>query len=677
MPAASFDGALLVGAITALLAAVLAAITTRMRATGATAARVRHGASARALGAIGGVLAAVAAMRALAGADVQALEWWPGFPTQPFTLGLDALAAPFVLLLGLVSAVSFAAHASHGRGGHERLALHAGFVLALLVALVARHGVLFLLAWEGMTLLSAALVASDPTSARARRATYVYLAMSQVGAALIAGALLSLGARGGWTLEAMATAFATLSPGEASTLAWCLTAGFAVKLGLVPLQGWLPLAHPEAPAPVSAVLSGAMVSAGLYGMMRFAWQLPGSPPADWGTVLLVAGVVTALVGSVYAAVEPDAKRLLAWSTVKHSGLLAMALGLAALLHAAAQPALARVALAAAFMHAIGHGLAKAAAFLSVGEVAHVVGSRDLEQWGGLARRMPRAGVAAMVSVLALAGLPALSCFAGEWLLLQALLHGYSAGAGQLRLLAPFAVAGLTLATALALAACAKLLGVGFLGRPRSALADAAREQDPLVSAALLVAAALAVVAGLGAPQLLALLERPLASMLPSAPSDGLSAASALALTVAGASASPVGAAVSVALFSSVAVLLARLGRVRSAPRTAPSWTCGAPVAPRSQYSAHAFARPLRLLFEPVLRSGEDTATLQEGERYAPRRTHVRSGDARLLERPLLAPLVQSVLFVSEQARRLQSGQLHLYLAYLLITLVALLVWGRG
>lgn len=677
MPAASLDDALLIGAISALLAAALTAILIGMRASEAAPFRTRQAASVRALAVLGGALATTAAGRVLLGADVSRLQWWPGFPTQPFTLGLDALAAPFVLLLGLVAAVSFAAHAPHGRGGPARLALHAGFVLALLVALVARHGVLFLMAWEGMTLLSAASVASDPTSARARRATYVYLAMSQAGAALVAGAVLSLGARGGWTFEAMAAAFAALTPGEASMLAWCLTAGFAVKLGLVPLQGWLPLAHPEAPGPVSAVLSGAMVTAGLYGMMRFAWQLPGSPPTDWGTVLLSAGVITALTGAVYAAVETDAKRLLAWSTVKHSGLLAMALGLAALLHAAAQPALARVALAAAFVHVIGHGLAKAAAFLAVGEVAHVVGTRDLEQWGGLARRMPRAGAAAIVSVLALAGLPVLSCFAGEWLLLQALLHGYSAGAGQLRLLAPFAVAGLTLATALALAACAKLLGVGLLGRPRGALADAAREHAPQVSVALLVAAALSVVAGLGAPQLLMLLERPLAAMLPASPAGGLTAATALALTVAGASASPFGAAVSIATFSGIALLLTRWGRVRTAPRTAPSWTCGAPVAPRSQYSAQAFARPLRLLFEPVLRSGEDSATLQEGDRYAPRRTHVRSGEVRLIERPLLAPLVQSVLFVSEQARRLQSGQLHVYLAYLLVTLVALLIWGRG
>jgi len=674
MLAASFDGVLLVGAIAAWLAAAIAALV-----GGPTPAdrAPRHGALARALGLSGGLLAVAAALRVLLGADPLPLGWWPGFPTQPFPLGPDRLAAPFLLLLGLVAGVSMAAHTPTGPGAPVRLALHAGFALALLLAVVARHGLMFLLAWEGMTLLAAALVASDPGSARARRAAYVFLALSHAGTALLAGALMALGARGGWTFESMSIAFASLPMSEAHLLAWCLTVGFAVKLGLVPLQGWLPLAHPEAPAPVSAVLSSAMVSAGLYGMLRFVWQIPGTPPAGWGTVLLVTGVVTALVGALYAAMDSDAKRLLAWSTVKHSGLLAMALGSAALLHVGAQPALARIALAAALVHALGHGLAKSAAFLAVGELAHAAGTRDLEQWGGLAQRMPRAGLATMIAMGALAGLPVLSCFAGEWLLLQALLHGYSAGAGPLRLLGPFAVAGLALATALALAACAKLIGVGLLGRPRSARADAARESAMPVAIALLVAAALVGIAGLGAPQMLALLERSLSSLLPAAPADGLTAQAGIALALSRASASPLMTAALVSLFGVVGVLLTSGGRTRSAARIAPSWTCGAPPAPRTQYSAHAFARPLRLLFAPVLRPSEDTTTLRQGTRYAPREVQVRGGEVRMLERPLLAPLVQGVLFVSERARRLQAGQLHVYLAYLLITLVVLLVWGRG
>ena len=671
---AGLDGALLAGAIAALAASALLPAAAMAFAA---APSLLRGSAPRALGVLGGLLAAAAAARVLAGADPAPLAWWPGFPTQPFGFGLDALSAPFLLLIGSIAALSFAAHAPQGRFAPIRLSLHAAFVLALLVATVARHGVLFLLAWEGMTLLSAALVASDPASARARRATYVYLALSQAGAALIAFALLSLGARGGWSFEAMSLAFAALPAAEANVLAWCLTAGFAVKLGLVPLQGWLPLAHPEAPAPVSALLSGAMVNLGLYGLLRFAWSLPGSPPEGWGVLLLLAGVATALVGALFAAVESDAKRLLAWSTVKHSGLLAMAVGLAALLQAASQLELARLAMAAALVHALGHGLAKAAAFLAVGEAAHAVGTRDLEQWDGLARRMPRTGLAAILAVAALAGLPALSCFAGEWLLLQALLHGYSAGAGQLRLLAPFAVAGLALATALSLAACAKLIGIGFLGRARTERANTARDPGAVVGGALLAASALPVAAGLLAPQLIGVVARPLAMLLPGAELPLLTAHAGLTLSFAGAGASPVGAVLMVALFSALAMLLTRGGSKRPGVRRAPSWTCGTPIKPRGQYSSAAFARPIRLLFAPILRAAEDRSAVELGTRYAPRRMHVHAGAPRVLEGALVAPLVQAVLFVSEQARRLQSGQLHVYLAYLLVTLVALLIWGRG
>ncbi len=671
---ASLDGVLLAGAIALLGTAALLPVVAMALGAGH---RLPLHALPRLLGALGGALAAAAAAAALAGSESAPLEFWPGFPTQPFTLGLDALSAPFVLLFGVVTLLSFGAHATVGRSGSATLSLHAGFALALLVAIVARHGLLFLAAWEGMTLLSAALVSHEPKSSRARRATYVYLGLSHLGTALIAYALLTLGAHGGWSLEAMAMAFASLPPGEAATLVWCLTAGFAVKAGLVPLHGWLPLAHPEAPSPVSALLSGVMVKVGLYGLLRFAWAAPGSPPEGWGTLLLLTGLVSALMGALYCAVESDAKRLLAWSTIQHSGVIAMAIGLAAMFHAAAQPDLARLAMAAALVHIVGHGLAKAGAFLAIGEFARAIGSRDLEQWGGLARRMPGMGVGAVAAMAAVAGLPAFSVFAGEWLLLQALLHGTSAGAGQLRLLAPFAVAGLALATALSLGACAKLIGIGLFGRPRSEAADAARECSALVTWTVLVAALSSLAAGLLAPQLLAILARPLAMMLPGAAPGGLSTHDGITLTFAGAQASPLGAVLLVALLTVLASLLLRAGARNKAVRRAPSWTGGTPIAPRTQYSSLGFARPIRLLVEPLFRSGEHRSTTERGTRYSPLETRVQSGTPRMFERPFVAPLVRAVLLLSDQARRFQSPPLHLHIACLLLTLVALLVWGRG
>jgi hydrogenase-4 component B len=628
-------------------------------------------------------LAAFIGALLLAGGQVPALTWSAGFPGDAFTLAPDALAAPFLLLFGLVGALSFATHEPHGSalGSSARLSLHAGFALALFVVFTTRHALLFLMAWEAMTLLSAALVASDPRSARARSAAWVYLALSHAGAACLAYALVTLAARAGsWDFAALAQVHAQLPPAESMRLAWWCTAGFIVKLGLVPVHVWLPLAHPEAPAPVSAMLSGVMVKAGLYGLLRFAWQLPGSPPTNWGTVLIIMGVISALAGALYAAVESDAKRLLAFSTIKHAGLIATATGLAAVLAENNQREIAGVALAAALYHAVGHGLAKGLAFVSIGEAAHATGTRQLEALGGLARKLPAVSAAALVSSLALCALPPLSCFGGEWLIFQSLILGYSAGAGQLRLLAPFAGAGLALAGALAIAAMVKLYGIAFLGRPRTEAAVAPHATSPLVARVLVAACALPLLWGLAAPWLAPTFAAPLATLLPGFDAYRMSAANGFQLVPAGlqrASVSPIAVLALLGIFALIARVWLRAARgPLQSVRVSPSWSCGTPLEPQMQYSALGFTKPLRLIFEPVLRATREVEVLERGSPYFAKRYKFRAGMQPVFEEWLYQPAVQAVLWTSEQARRLQTGSLHLYLAYLLATLVALLLWAR-
>lgn len=680
MVLAALDQALLDGAVWGLAAAMLLPALAALFP--GLPGGLRH-AVPRVLAAFACLCAAALGAMQLAGSGGAMLAWWPGIPGEPFTLSPDALAAPFLVLFGLVGVVSFAAHASggSGAGAQVRLSLHAGFALSLLCVFATRHALLFLVAWEGMTLLSAALVASDLRSARARTATYVYLALSHAGAACIAYAIVSLAAQAGsFGFDALTAAYTRLGTAEAARLGWLFTIGFGVKLGLVPMHVWLPMAHPEAPGPVSAMLSGVMVKAGLYGMLRFVWQMPGAPPEHWGTALLVVGIATALTGALYAAVESDAKRLLAYSTIKHGGVLAMAVGLAALLAAAGQREIAGVALVAALYHAVGHGLAKALAFLSVAEATHAAGSRNLEALGGLARRMPATAFAALVSTLTLCALPPFSCFAGEWLIFQALILGYSAGAGQLRLLAPFAGAALALASALAVAALVKLYGIGFLGRPHTEPAARSHEAEPAVARAMLAFALLPVGWGLAAPWLATTLARPLAQLLPGFDAEQLARHSGLAMVPAGlqsSSISPAAAALLLGMFALVARLWLRGARGGMPEvRVGPSWACGTRLDARMQYSALGFTKPLRLIFEPVLHAERELEVLEQGSPYFARKYRYRSGLPAVFEQMLYQPFVQAVLWTSEQARRLQTGSLHLYLAYLLVTLVALLLWAR-
>lgn len=622
---------------------------------------------ARTLAVVGSLALAVSGALALAGRLPAPLMWWPGLPGEPFALGLDALAAPFVTLAGLVAAASFAAHAREGSpaGAAARLALHAAFVLALAAVLLARHALLFLVAWEGMTLASAALVASDPSSARGRSATYVYLAMSHVGAGCIAFGLLKLAAAAGsFQFPALAAAYAALPAAAAAQLAWIFTIGFAVKLGLVPVHAWLPLAHPEAPPAVSALLSGVMVKTGLYGMLRFAWQWPGAPPEHWGTVLLVVGGLTAVAAAVSAVLESDAKRLLAWSTIKNAGVLASGTGLAALLSGSGQPALAQVALAAVFAHTIGHGLAKALAFIAVGEAAHAAGTRRLDAMGALAKPLPRVAWAALAAALALCALPGLPLFASEWLLYQTMILGYSGGNGLLRLLVPFAGAGLALATAVTVAAMVKLHGLAFLGRsrraPEAAPVHGARASVERTALAL---AALLAVLGLGATALLTAMRAPIAALLPGLAPPALTSAGGLALapgSMAVASVSPLAVALLGALFTALAFAL-----TRPSPRElrrAPAWACGAPPSPHPRTTAAGFSRPMGVVFGSV---AEATRAFE-----APDPGNAGGGAGAV------APLVNAVLWTSIRVREVQSGSLHLYLGTLLATLVALLLWAR-
>jgi hydrogenase-4 component B len=679
MPHAALAGASLAPAVWGLAAAALLPLLALVPRGRALPAPALHRA-ARALAAAACLALASAAAAALAGAAPRPLEWWPGLPGDPWVLAIDGLAAPFVLLLGLLGAASFVAHApAHGAAGPgdlAHIALHAAFALALAAALTARHALLFIAAWEGMTLLSAALVAADPRSARARGAAFVYLALSHAGAVLVALPLLGLVTRAGsFAFDDLAGAWAALPPAEAARAAWSLTLGFAVKLGLAPLHVWLPLAHPEAPAPVSALLSGVMVKAGLYGLLRFAWQLPGGPVAGWGEALLVAGGASALLGALYAVVESDAKRLLAHSTVKNAGLLAMLLGLAATCARGGEPALGGLALAACLYHAVGHGLSKGLGFLAVGAATHAAGTRDLERLGGLARRLPLTSAAALVAALALAGLPLLGCFVGEWLLYQTLILGFSAGTGSLRLLAPFVGAGTALATALSAAALVKLYGVGFLGRARGEGAACAVEPGRAHDAACAALALLGLAWGVAVPIAVLALAAPLTALAPGFDPAPLAAWDGLVLAPSGAVTSRLSPAALAVLGAALALLpLAwlTLARLRTPVRRAPSWACGIRLEPRMQYSALGFTKPLRLIFGPVLRAEREVEVLEEGSPYFARRRY-RAGVPPLVERMLYQPVVQAVLWTSEQARRLQAGNLHLYLLYLLVTLVVLLI----
>jgi len=384
---------------------------------------------------------------------------------------LDGLGTLFVVLIVAVGAA--AALYSPAYLGQERYRreprlryglLFALFVAGMLGVVAAWDLVLFVVCWEVMTLASYVLVAHETTEADATRAAFKYFVMTHVGTACLLLAVIVLGVRGGsFSFDALPATLGDLARSQPVLLhvvLGLLFAGFATKAGLWPFGDWLPDAHPAAPAPVSALLSGVMVKLGLYGFLRFlVWALLSADPgaaSAWGYVLLAAGTLSGVLGGMAATVALDAKVLLAYSSIAQSGLIAAGTG-AALVLARAHPALAALALLGAVFHLTGDAFVKGLLFLNVGALQYRTGSRRLEDMGGLLQAMPVTGWTALAGAVAIAGFPPLTAFVSKWLLLQStVLSG-----------TPFvAVAGLALlvASLLSILYAVKLFGAAFLGR---------------------------------------------------------------------------------------------------------------------------------------------------------------------------------------------------------------------
>ena len=399
-------------------------------------------------------------------------------PLSGVYLALDPLGGFFVALTGGVAipvglyAIGYARREHLGR---VPLAVLPVFVAAMLLVPAAGSVTSFLVAWELMALASLILVAAEHTRPEVRSAGLMYAVMTQLGFVAILIGLMVLSAAGG------ADRFAALGrvPDGARIAVFALTvAGFGSKAGLVPLHAWLPRAHPEAPSPVSALMSAAMVNLGIYGIVRFDLQLLGPGPRWWGVALLVIGGVSALYGVLQATVATDLKRLLAYSTTENMGLITLALGAATLFADAGAHAPATIAMAAAMLHLVAHAAFKSLGFLAAGSVLAATGLRDLDRLGGLARKMPATTILFGVAALGAAGLPLGAGFVSEWLLIQSLIHAASTHNTLVALTAPLAVGAVALTTGLGVAAMVKAFGIGFLARPRSAGAADAREAPP-------------------------------------------------------------------------------------------------------------------------------------------------------------------------------------------------------
>jgi formate hydrogenlyase subunit 3/multisubunit Na+/H+ antiporter MnhD subunit len=376
------------------------------------------------LGAVGAVVLVFAAVQGIV-MEPAALVLPLGLPDLPFHVRLDALSAFFVGLLGLATigiSLFSSGYFRQGQGtapGLICLQYHV-FLSSMVAVFVADDAYLFMVAWETMALASYFLVTTSHKIPEIRRAGFLYLLIAHIGAiAVLLCFGVMHGGQGDYTFAAMRES--ELSQFWSSIAFMLALFGFGAKAGLLPLHAWLPEAHPAAPSPVSALMSGVMLKTAVFGILRVTFDLLQIQLWWWGMIALVLGLLTAVYGVMFAAVQTDMKRLLAYSSIENIGVILVGIGLTIIFHAYGNPHLAALSLLATLYHCLNHACFKSLLFLATGSVLHATHERSLGKLGGLIRGMPWVAATALVGCLAIAGLPPLNGFVSEWLLLQAFL----------------------------------------------------------------------------------------------------------------------------------------------------------------------------------------------------------------------------------------------------------------
>jgi hydrogenase-4 component B len=591
-----------------------------------------------------------------------AVPW--GVPNGVIVLSVDSLsaffAAPVFLLAGaggLYAHRYWPAERAHATSVRCFFGLMTG---ALAFVMTAGHTMFFLAAWEIVAVASFFLIATENEQAEARRAGWLYLAVSHVATLTLFGLFTLLHSlTHAWTFAALPHGIAMQPVGRAIfAMAVC---AFGIKAGLMPFHVWLPGAHAAAPSHVSAVMSGVVIKMGIYGLFRVLSLFDVTPPA-FGATLLLLGIVSSILGVAFALVQHDLKRLLAYHSIENIGIIVIGLGIGLLARAHGFPRLALLGYAGGLLHVWNHALFKSLLFLSAGSTVHETHTREIDRLGGLARTMPWTASAFLLGALAICGLPPFNGFVSEWLLYLAGFRSLTqTGGGWTWLLLVLVAPALAITGALALACFVKAFGIIFLGAARSTEARHAREAPLSMRAATVPLGVACIAIGVAPVTLAPMLSRVVAV---AASTPGRVTGFDVLLR-------PVQqSAIAVAVIGLATVVALIIGTRRARGVT---WDCGyARPMPSMQYTGSSFAKPLAGLFgwvmRPVVHGPPRLGLFPSEATYG---SHVPD---TVLDRALL-PTLRLVQRVLTLARFVQSGRVQLYLLYLAATLVVLVAWS--
>ncbi|MBI3996665.1 MAG: hypothetical protein HY352_03310 [Candidatus Omnitrophica bacterium] len=631
------------------------------------------GVSGALVGCLAGLAPAIQVLMGSAGFSFRS-AW--DVPYGEFYLAIDPLTAWFLLPVFGVSALAAVYSSEYLRPFGERQSLGPIFgwfnilIASMALVVAARNAVLFLVAWEVMSLASFFLVTFEDEREEVREAGWTYLVATHLGTAFLFVLFTLLGRQAGSMNFDQFSAISSMPSVLTAVLFLLALVGFGTKAGFMPLHVWLPEAHPAAPSHVSAVMSGVMIKLGIYGILRTLTFL-GPPPAWWGQTFLMIGMTSGVLGVVFALSQHDLKRLLAYHSVENIGIIALGLGIGLLGHSKGQPVMSWLGFGGALLHVLNHSLFKALLFLGAGSVLHATGTRELDRLGGLLKTMPWTAFTFLVGAMAICGLPPFNGFVSEWLIYVGGFRGFLEFTTRSGMWLGLGIAALALIGGLAAACFAKAFGTVFLGSPRESRAHPLHEAGPamLIPMMVLVGSCLAI--GLWPHRVVQFMMPAISGIYNETPSlniEGMASALAGLMMV----------SATAALFLCITLALVVLRRLSLSNRPISqtvTWDCGytAPAA-SMQYTAASFAQPLVRLFQSVLRTQSHE---QAPAGYFPASARLTSHTPDVATAYLFLPLFAKVRRGLEGLRWLQQGRVQLYLLYIFITLVVLLVWKLG
>jgi len=626
------------------------------------------------VGAIGAVSACVLGLVGLLSAAhhpesaVISIPWllWHG----SLSVAVDSLGALFLFAVFVLSALAAVYGLEYLRHYYGKKNIGSAWfffnalVAGMVAVLVARNAILFLVAWEAMSVSSFFLVLFEGEKKNVAKAGLIYLIATHIGTLflLVMFALLSAGS-GSFDF----TAWKAAAPGFMPSLIFlCALIGFGTKAGFMPLHIWLPEAHPAAPSHVSAIMSGVMIKTGIYGLLRVITFL-GVPCAWWGYLLIGIGIVSGILGVLFALAQHDFKRLLAYHSIENIGIIAMGIGLGVLGMSNNNSLLMVFGLSAGLLHVVNHAFFKGLLFLGAGAVLHTTGTREIDALGGLFKKMPVTGFCFLIGAAAICGLPPLNGFISEFLIYFASFKSMNAATAVV-IVSLGVVASLALIGGLAVACFTKVFGIIFLGEPRSAHCQKAHEPGLFMRFAMEFLACACVFIGLASPFLISIFSGIVVDITGAAPADiepVISAAIHPLLYV---------SVVALSLYA-VSLLIALLRRFllggRPVERSV-TWDCGyARPHARMQYSASSFAQPIVDFFKGILRTQKHAPKISE---YFPDSSSFKTETADLFSETLFRPALGFIHRIAEKLTWIQHGQLQVYILYILFTLIALFIW---